>query len=55
MTMTWAIREREETLTRHHLILRRRHYNKRNKREFDRATIRQVVDPSTYSNEILTS
>lgn len=34
---------REETLTRHHLIPRTRHHNKRNQREFDRAVVRQVV------------
>lgn len=38
-----AICGREETLTRHHLIPRTRHYNKRNKREFERAVVRQVV------------
>jgi len=38
-----AICEREETLTRHHLIPRTRHHNKRNKREFDRATVKKVV------------
>jgi hypothetical protein len=38
-----AICEREETLTRHHLIPRTRHRNKRNKRDFDRAVVRQVV------------
>ena len=31
---------REETLTRHHLIPRTRHPNKRNKREFDRVTVK---------------
>ncbi|MFL6583053.1 MAG: hypothetical protein ACJ8KU_00890 [Chthoniobacterales bacterium] len=40
---TCAICGREETLTRHHLIPRTRHHNKRNKREFDRATVKQVV------------
>ncbi|MFL6595858.1 MAG: hypothetical protein ACJ8HQ_10495, partial [Chthoniobacterales bacterium] len=34
---------REETLTRHHLIPRTRHSNKRNKRDFERAVVRQVV------------
>jgi hypothetical protein len=34
---------REETLTRHHLIPRTRHSNKRNKREFPREVVRQVV------------
>ena len=38
-----AICQREETLTRHHLIPRTRHPNKRNKRVFDRATVRQTV------------
>lgn len=38
-----VICEREETLTRHHLIPRARHHNKRNKREFERAVVRQVV------------
>lgn len=38
-----AICERVETLTRHHLIPRTRHHNKRNKREFDRATVKAVA------------
>lgn len=38
-----AICGREETLTRHHLIPRTRHANKRNKRDFDRATVKQTV------------
>ena len=38
-----AICDREETLTRHHLIPRTRHHNKRNKREFEREVVRQVV------------
>ena len=38
-----AICGREETLTRHHLIPRTRHHNKRTKREFERAAVRQVV------------
>ena len=38
-----AICGREETLTRHHLIPRTRHHNKRNKREFERVVVRQVV------------
>lgn len=38
-----AICGREETLTRHHLIPRTRHHNKRNKREFARAVVRRVV------------
>jgi Fe-S oxidoreductase len=38
-----AVCGREETLTRHHLIPRTRHHNKRNKRDFDRAAVKQVV------------
>ena len=38
-----AICGREETLTRHHLIPRTRHHNKRNKREFERAVVRQIA------------
>ena len=38
-----AICEREETLTRHHLIPRTRHPNKRNKRIFDRQTVKKTV------------
>ena len=38
-----AICGREEILTRHHLIPRTRHRNKRNKREFDRATVKFTV------------
>lgn len=38
-----AICGREETLTRHHLIPRARHNKKRNKREFDRQTVKQTV------------
>jgi 5-methylcytosine-specific restriction endonuclease McrA len=34
---------REETLTRHHLIPRTRHSNKKNKRDFEREVVRQVV------------
>jgi Fe-S oxidoreductase len=30
-------------ITRHHLIPRTRHHNKKNKREFDRALVKQVV------------
>jgi 5-methylcytosine-specific restriction endonuclease McrA len=41
--MPCAICGRDETLTRHHLIPRTRHHNKRNKREFDRATVRRTV------------
>ncbi len=43
MTGACAICGREETLTRHHLIPRTRHHNKRNKREFDRGTVKEVV------------
>ena len=43
MTGRCAICRREETLTRHHLIPRTRHHNKRNKRDFDRASVKQVV------------
>ena len=38
-----ALCDRDEVLTRHHLIPRTRHHNKRNKREFDRATVRAVI------------
>ena len=38
-----AICGREEALTRHHLIPRTRHHNKRNKREFPRAEVRRTV------------
>ncbi len=38
-----AICGREETLTRHHLIPRTRHHNKKNKRDFERPLVRQVV------------
>jgi len=38
-----ALCERPERLTRHHLVPRCRHHNKRNKREFDRATVQQTV------------
>ena len=38
-----AICQREETLTRHHLIPRTRHHNKRNKREFPRAEVKATV------------
>ena len=43
MEGTCVICGREETLTRHHLIPRTRHRNKRNKREFEREVVRQVV------------
>lgn len=43
MTGRCAICHREETLTRHHLIPRTRHNNKRNKRDFDRVVVKQVV------------
>ena len=38
-----ALCGREETLTRHHLIPRTRHHNKRNKREFDRVTVKRTA------------
>ena len=38
-----AICGRAETLTRHHLIPRTRHTNKKNKRDFERELVRQVV------------
>jgi Fe-S oxidoreductase len=38
-----AICGREETLTKHHLIPRTRHHNKRNKREFSRETVKKTV------------
>lgn len=41
--MPCAICGRDEILTRHHLIPRTRHRNKRNKREFDRALVKQTV------------
>ena len=46
-----VICERQEHLTRHHLIPRTRHHNKRNKRDFARATVHQVVGvcPSCHS------
>ena len=38
-----AICGRAETLTRHHLIPRTRHHSRWNKREFDRATVKETV------------
>jgi hypothetical protein len=38
-----AICGREETLTRHHLIPRTRHHNKKNKRDFERSAVRSTV------------
>lgn len=38
-----AICQREETLTRHHLIPRTRHRNKRNKRDFARDVVKVTV------------
>src|SRR4029077_16606913 len=38
-----AICGRAETLSRHHLIPRTRHHNKRNKREFDRSAVKRTV------------
>lgn len=43
MTGPCAICGREETLTKHHLIPRTRHPNKKNKRDFDRATVKRTV------------
>lgn len=43
MTRECAICGREEVLTRHHLIPRTRHANRRNKREFDRKTVKETV------------
>jgi hypothetical protein len=43
MTGPCALCQREEVLTRHHLIPRTRHANKRNKREFDRAEVKVTV------------
>lgn len=43
MTGACVICQREETLTRHHLIPRTRHANKRNKREFARAVVKVTV------------
>ncbi len=43
MTGICALCGREERLTRHHLIPRTRHHNKRNKREFDRETVKETV------------
>lgn len=34
---------REETLTKHHLIPRTRHHNRRNKRDFARHTVRETI------------
>ncbi|HEY7031284.1 MAG TPA: hypothetical protein VH482_08165 [Thermomicrobiales bacterium] len=38
-----ALCGREERLTRHHLIPRTRHHNKWNKREFDRALVKETI------------
>jgi 5-methylcytosine-specific restriction endonuclease McrA len=38
-----ALCGREENLTRHHLVPRTRHHNKRNKREFDRTMVKETV------------
>jgi hypothetical protein len=38
-----AICARAETLTKHHLIPRTRHPNKKNKRDFDRRAVKQTV------------
>jgi len=41
--MVCALCERSERLTRHHLVPRCRHHNKKNKREFDRVTVKKTV------------
>lgn len=38
-----ALCGREEKLTRHHLVPRTRHHNKRNKRDFDRVTVKVAI------------
>jgi 5-methylcytosine-specific restriction endonuclease McrA len=43
MTGTCALCGREERLTRHHLIPRTRHHNKRNKQDFDREAVKETV------------
>ena len=43
MTGKCVICGRRETLTKHHLVPRTRHHNKRNKKEFDRATVKVTV------------
>lgn len=43
MTGNCAICGRDETLTRHHLIPRARHPNKRNKRDFGRDIVKKTV------------
>ena len=43
MTGPCALCGRVEKLTRHHLVPRTRHHNKKNKRDFDRAAVKQVV------------
>lgn len=43
MTGRCAICGREERLTRHHLIPRTRHHNKKNKRDFDRKSVKETV------------
>jgi ribosomal protein S14 len=43
MTGRCALCGREEKLTRHHLIPRTRHHNKKNKCDFDRALVKKVV------------
>ncbi len=43
MTAPCAICGRIEALTKHHLIPRTRHKNKRNKREFDRQVVKVTV------------
>ncbi len=43
MTGKCAICGRDEVLTRHHLIPRTRHHNKKNKRDFDRTIVKETV------------
>jgi hypothetical protein len=43
LTGKCAICERDEVLTRHHLIPQARHHNKKNKRDFDRKTVKRTV------------
>lgn len=38
-----AICERDEMLTKHHLIPRTRHKNRKNKRDFDRTIVKRTV------------
>ncbi len=43
MTGKCPICGRIEVLTRHHLIPRTRHHNKRNKRDFDRRMVKETI------------